>query len=150
MFVWLQPCQNRADLALRANHKRSPLNAHIFLAIHALFFHHAIGIANGLVHVRQQWVRQIVFLFEFLLGRGLIGGNAKDNSAGFLDFLECVAEPARLNGSTGCIGFGVEEQDNILAAIVLQRDSFAIFIGKRELRGFIINLHGFSVFIKVK
>jgi hypothetical protein len=65
-----------------------------------------------------------------------------------LDFLECVAEPARFNRSTGRIGFGVKEQDHVLAAIVLQGNCFSLFISKRELRGFIINFHGFSVFIK--
>jgi hypothetical protein len=65
-----------------------------------------------------------------------------------LYLFECVAEPARLNRSTGRVGFGIEEQDHVLAAIVLQRNCFSLFISKRELRGFIINFHGFSVFIK--
>jgi hypothetical protein len=64
-----------------------------------------------------------------------------------LDFLECVAEPARLKRSTRGIGFRIKEEDYVLAAIVLESYGFAFFIGKRELGGFIINLHGFSVFI---
>ena len=119
MLVGLQPGQHRADLSLRANHKGGPVNAHIFLAIHALFFHHAILVADGFVHVCQKRIRQVVFLFEFLLCRGLVGRNAKDNGTGFLDLFECVAEPARLNRSTGSIGFGIKEQDHILAAIIL-------------------------------
>ena len=86
-------------------------------------------------------------LFELLLSGRLIGGNAEYNGAGSLDFLECVAEPARFNRSTGCVGLGVKEQDHVLPAIVLQRDWFTLFISKREVRGFIINFHGFPVFI---
>lgn len=119
MLVGLQPGQHRADLAFRTNHKRGSVNTHIFLAIHALFFHYAVLVANRFVHVCQKRIRQVVFLFEFLLGRGLVGGNAKDNGTGFLDLFECVAEPARLNRSTGSIGFGIKEQDHILAAIIL-------------------------------
>jgi hypothetical protein len=148
MFVRLKTAENSADLSFRADHKRSPVYPHIFLAIHTFFFHHAVQIADGLVHIRQQRIRQIVFFFEFLLGRGFIGGDAKHNGSCLLDLLECVAEPARFNRSTGRVGFGIKEQDHVLAAIVLQRNCFSLFISKRELRGFIINFHGFSVFIK--
>lgn len=119
MFIWLDPVQNGGNLSFRANHKGRAVNTHILLAIHAFFLHYAVLIANSFVHIGQQRIRQIVFFLEFLLGRGFIGRDAKDNRTGLLDFLECVAEPARLNGSTGRIGFGVEEQDHIFAAIIL-------------------------------
>jgi len=88
-----------------------------------------------------------MLLLELLLRRGLVRRNAEDDCSGALDFLECVAEPARINRSTWGVGFGIEEQHHVFAAIVLQRDRLAFFIGKRELGGFIINFHGFSVFI---
>ena len=147
MLIRLQPVENRGDLSFRADYERGPLDAHIFPAIHALFLEYAILDADGLVHVRQKRIGEIVVLFELLLGRRFIGGDAEYNGASPLDLLKCVAEPARLNGSTGRIGFGVKEQDHVLSAIVFQRDCFTLFIGKRELRGFIINFHGFPVFI---
>ena len=147
MLVRFQAGDDGRDLSFRADHERGPVNPHIFPAVHALFLEHAELDGHGLVFIGQQRVGKVVFLFEFLLGGGLVGGNAEYNSACPLDFLECVAEPARLNRSTGRVGFGVKEQDHVLPAIVLQRDCFAIFIGKRELRGFIINFHGFSVLI---
>ena len=119
MLVRLDAVQNRRNLSLRTDHKRGPVNTHVFFAIHALFFHHAVGVADGLVHVSQQGIRQLVLLFELLLGRGFIGGDAEYHSPGFLDFLECVAEPARLYGSTWCIGLGIEEQNHVFAPIIL-------------------------------
>jgi hypothetical protein len=65
-----------------------------------------------------------------------------------LDLGECVAEPARLNRSTWRVGLGEKEQDHVFAAKILQRDCLSLFISQRELRGFIINFHGFSVFIR--
>lgn len=150
MLIRFQPIQHRGDLALRADHEGRAVNAHIFLTVHAFFFHHAVLVADGLVFIGQQGIREIVLLFELLLGRGFVGGDAEHNRTGPLDFLECVAEPARLYRSTGRVGLGVKEQDNVLAAIILQGDCLSLFIRQRELWGFIINFHGFSVFIKIK
>jgi hypothetical protein len=147
MFVRLQAADNRGDLSFRADDERGPVNTHVFPAIHALFLEHAIFDTDGLLHIRQKRIGEIVFFLELLLGRRLIGGDAEHNSASPLDFLECVAEPARFNGSTGRVGLGVKEQDHVLSAIVFQCYCFTLFISKRELRGFIINFHGFPVFI---
>src|ERR1041385_2003999 len=148
MLVRFQTVQNRGNPAVRADHESRPLNPHIFLAVHALFFHHAVLVADGFVHIRQQGIRQVIFLFEFLLSRGLVGGNAQHHSSRPLDLGECVAEPARLNGSTWRVGLGIKKEHHILAAIVFQCGWLAFFIGKSELRGFIINFHGFPVFIR--
>jgi hypothetical protein len=148
MFIWLQAVEHRRDLSFWAYHEGRAVDPHIFLAVHALFLHHAVLGADGLVLVGQQRIREIVLLFELLLGRGLVGGDAEHSRTGPLDFLECVAEPARFNRSTWRVGLGIEEQDQVLAAIILQRDCLSLFIRQRELRGFIINFHGFSVFIR--
>lgn len=118
MFIRFQARKHRGNPALRANHERCALNPHIFLAVHAFFLHYAVLVADGLVHVRQQGIGQVIFFLEFLLGRGLVGGNTQDNSPGLLDLGECVAEPARLNRSTGRVCLRKEEQHHILAAIV--------------------------------
>jgi hypothetical protein len=88
----------------------------------------------------------MVLLELFLRGR-LVGGDAEDNRAGLLDFLECVAEPARFQRSTRGVRLGIKEEHHVFAAIVLQGYRPAFFIGQRELGGFIINFHGFSVLI---
>jgi hypothetical protein len=63
-----------------------------------------------------------------------------------LDLLECVAEPARLNRSTRGVGFRIKKQNHVCTAKVLERYRLTRFIGEREVRGFIINFHGFFVF----
>jgi hypothetical protein len=118
MLIWFQTGQHGGNPAFRADHKSRPFDPHVFLAVHALFLHYAVLVADGLVFIRQQRIRQVVFLFEFLLGRGLIGGNAQHHGPGLLDLGECVAEPARLNRSTRRVGLGKEEQHHVLAAIV--------------------------------
>ena len=148
MLIRFQSVEHGGDFAFRADHERSAVYPHIFLAVHALFLHHAVLVADGLVFIGQQRIREIVLLLELLLGRGFVGGDAEYNRTGPLDFLECVAEPARFNRSTWRVGFGVKEKDHVLAAIILQRDCLSLFIRQRELRGFIINFHGFSVFIR--
>lgn len=150
MLIRLDPVNNRADLAVRPDHKRRPVDSDIFPPVHALFFEHVELLGYRFVFIGQKRVWQVVFLFEFFLRGRLVPGNAEDNGACALDFLECVAEPARLQRSTRRIGFRVKKQDHVLAAIVLQGYRLAFFIGKRELWGFIINLHGFSVFINFK
>lgn len=134
------------NLPIGPDHERRTRDAEILLPVHTLLFHHVEGFAHLLVHVCEKRVGQVVLLFEFLLFRRRIGGDAEDHSACFLDLFECVAEPARFYRSTGRIGFGKEEQDKVLAAIVFERNFLAVLIGKGELRRFIINLHKISVF----
>lgn len=118
MLIRFQTVQHSGNPALRADHESRPLNPHILFAVHALFFHHAVLVADGFVHIGQQGIREIVFLFKFLLGRGLVGGNTQYNGPGLLDLGECVAEPARLYRSTRRVCFGIKEQHYVLPAIV--------------------------------
>ena len=118
MLVRLQAGEHGGNPAFRADHESRPLDSHIFLAVHTFFFHHTILVADGLVFIGQQGIRQVIFLFKFLLGRRLIGGNTQHHCSGPLDLGECVAEPARLNRSTGRVGLGVEKQHHVLSAIV--------------------------------
>jgi hypothetical protein len=84
-----------------------------------------------------------------LSGR-LVGRYAEDHGPGVLQFLVRFAEPASFNGSPGCIGLGKKEEDNGLAAKILQRHRFFVLVEQSEVRGFIIDVHGvFSVSLKV-
>ncbi len=118
MFDRLEAAEDAGDLPLWADHKRGSLDPHILLAVHALFLEHIKFLDYGFVYVSQQRVGQVVFFFEFLLGGDLISGDAEYNGSSLLDFLECVAEPARLQRSTGRVGLGIKEQDHAFTAIV--------------------------------
>jgi hypothetical protein len=143
VLVRFKAAEDACDFAFGVDHERGSFDAHILLAVHALFLEHVKFFDHGLVFVGQQGIRQVVLFFEFLLGGDLIGGDAEYNGSSLLDFLECVAEPARFYGSTGRVGLGIKKQDHILAAIVFQRDGLALFIRQGELGGFIINFHSF-------
>jgi hypothetical protein len=119
MFFGLHACKDSNNLAFWADHERGPVNPHILPAVHALFLEYAEFFGDGLVLVGQKRIGQGVFFFEFLLRGRFVGGNAKHNRTSALDFLECVAEPARLQRSTGGVGFGIEEQNHVLSAVVL-------------------------------
>ena len=84
----------------------------------------------------------MVFFLELLLRLRTIGRYAKDDSPRFLQLFVCVAEPARLNGSTGSIGFRKEEQHHRLAAEIFQGDVLSVLVGQSKVRSFIINIHG--------
>ena len=95
MFRGFEAGEDPGDLPFRADHERGPLDPHIFPAVHALLLEHIKFLDDRFVFIGQQRIGQIVFFFEFLLFRRLIGGDAEYNGSSLLDFLVCVAEPAR-------------------------------------------------------
>lgn len=108
------------DLAVGSNHERSSSNPLKDFAVHVLVFDHAEGMADFLVGIGEQGVGQVVLVLKLLLFVRAVGGDAKYDSASFLNLLVCVAEPARFFGSTGSVGLGIEEQDHRFAAEVFQ------------------------------
>jgi hypothetical protein len=134
------------DLALSVDDEGGAFYSHHLLPVHVLLFDHAEGVADCLVWISEKRIGEVVLLFEGFLFGGGVGGDAENDGAGLLDLLECVAEPARFKRSTGRIGLGVEEQHHVLSLEIFGADGYAVFIRQRELRGFIINFHRFSVF----
>ena len=146
MLIWLDAGDDGGNLSLGADHEGSPFDPHVLAAVKTLFLQHIKLFGHAFILVGQQRIRQVVFFPELLLGGRFVPGNAEHHSAGTLDFLECVAEPARFYRSTRCVGFGKEEQHKVFATITFERNFLAVLIGKGELRRFIINLHKISVF----
>lgn len=144
VLICLDSGDHRRDLAIPANHERGPFDPHVLSPIHAFLFEHAEATGQGLIFVRQQVKGKTQFLFELLLGRGLIGRDAKDSSSGFLKFLICVAEPGRLRGSTGGVGLCIKKQNYRFSAVIFKREVFPLLVGQRKIRGLIIDFHGFS------
>ena len=108
------------DAAVRADDEGSALNAHHFVAVHVLLFDHAKSFADLLIGIGEQGVRQVVLSLELFLFVGRISGNAQNDRPGLLQFFIRVAEPARFDGSTGGIGFRIEEEDYGLPAKILE------------------------------
>jgi hypothetical protein len=126
--VGLHVLEDVGDFAVRADEECSSSNPHHLFAIHVLFLDHIKLFGNCFILIGKERVGQLVLLFELLLGRRGIGGNAEYGYAGPGEFGVCVAEPARFYRSTGCVGLGVEEQDHGFAAKLLQFHRVPILI----------------------
>ena len=126
--VRLNVLEDVGDFALRADQERSPGDAHHLLAIHVLLFDHTELVSDGLVLVGEKRVRQFVLVLEFLLSGRCVGRDAEYGNAGPGELSICVAEPARFYGSTGGIGFRIEEEDDRFAAKLLQLDRVSTLI----------------------
>jgi hypothetical protein len=120
VFFGLDAGDDGVDLTLRTNHKRGSLDPQVFSAIHALFLENPKLFSDSLVYVGQERKRKLVGVSEFLLRGGLVRGDAQHLGASAVNLLVCVAEPARLIGSTRGIGFGIEKQDQGLSTIIFE------------------------------
>jgi len=151
MALGLYLLENMLDPPVRTDDERRPRNAHYFLSIHILFFHHAESLGDFLVRIREKGEGQIELFLKFLLRLRGIGRYAKQHGARLLHLLVCVAEPASLNGSARSVGAGIKVQNDGLAAQVFQRDFFSVLVLQSEVRSLIIDLHGdFSEPIEVE
>jgi hypothetical protein len=61
-------------------------------------------------------IGKIVLVLELLLLANSVSRDAVNSGAGLLDLAECVAEPARFDGSTGRVRLRIEEEDRGFAA----------------------------------
>src|SRR5438046_4358859 len=108
-----------------------------------LFLDHTESFACFLVYIGKQGIGQVVLVLKFLLSSRLICRYAEHHGTGLLQLLVRFAEPASFDGSAGSIGFGKKEQNYRLASEILQRHRFFVLIRQSEVRGFIINIHGY-------
>jgi len=88
-------------------------------AAHELFFLPGAELLDGLVGgVAEQWEIETLLGFERSLGFDGIGAHAEDGDAVLVEIFFCVTKLGRFNGSTGSVGFGVEEEEDALACEV--------------------------------
>ena len=60
------------------------------------------------------------------LGIDGVGAHPEDGDAVLVEIFFCVAKLGRFDGSTGGVGFGVEEEQDALADEVFERDGLAV------------------------
>ena len=70
--------------SLPVDHKRRSLDAHVFLAVHALLFPHPVGFSNLFFVVGQQGERQVEFLGELGVRAAVIGADAQNDGPAFV------------------------------------------------------------------
>ena len=75
------------DVAVGTNHKSRPLDAHVLLAIHTLFFPGPVGFRSLVVHIGEQGERQVEFVLKLGLCLRSIRRDAYDNGVCRGEFL---------------------------------------------------------------
>jgi hypothetical protein len=112
-------------------------DAHQFAAHELLLLPGAEGFDGFVIGVAEQGESEILLGLEGGLGFDGIGAHAEDGYTEFVEFSLCVTKLGRFDGSTGSVGFGVEEEEDRLALEVLQRDFFAFVGWETEGGGFV-------------
>jgi hypothetical protein len=106
-------------------------------AAHELFFLPSAELRDGLVGgIRKQRKIEIVLGFERGLGFDGIGAEADDGYVVLIKIFFCVTKLGRFDGSTGSVGFGVEEEEDALAFEVSQGDRRVVICFETEAGGF--------------
>jgi hypothetical protein len=82
-------------------------------------------------------------LFEGGLGFDGIGAEAEDGDVKLVEVFFCVTKLGRFDGSTGGVGFGVEEEEDAVADEVGEREDCSVVGLQGEVGGFGADLeHG--------
>jgi len=98
-------------------------------AAHKLFLLPGAELLDGFVGgVAEQGEIEAMLGLEGGLGLHGIGAHAEDGHAELVENFFCVTKLGRFDGSTGSVGFGVEEEEDTLAGEVFERDGF-VFVG---------------------
>jgi len=116
------------DFAGFADEEGAADDAHMGAAHEMLFLPDAELLDGFMGGVAEKREIEILLGLEGGLGFDGIGAHAEDGDAEIVEFLFCVTKLGRFDGSTGGVGFGVEEEEDALAGEVLERDVFA-FVG---------------------
>jgi hypothetical protein len=124
------------DLAGFADEEGAADDAHEGAA-HELFFLPGAELCDGLVGgIGEQGKVEIVLGLERSLGFDGIGAEAEDGHAVLVKILLCVTKLGRFDGSTGSVGFGVEEEEDALALEIGQGDRCVVVCFETKAGGF--------------
>jgi len=116
-------------------------------AAHELFFLPGAEFGDEFVGgVAEQGKIEVLLGLEGGLGFDGIGTEAEDGDVELVEIFFCVTKLGRFDGSTGGVGFGVEEEEDALAGEVGEGEDGAVVGFQREVGGFGADLeHGNSL-----
>lgn len=117
------------DFAGLADEEGTADDAHKFAAHELFLLPSAEGGDGFVIGVAEQGEIEFLLGLERGLGFDGIGAHAEDGYAEFVEVLLCVAKLGRFDGSTGSVGFGIEEEEGAAAFEIFQGDFFA-FVGE--------------------
>jgi len=105
-------------------------------AAHELFFLPGAKFCDGLVsRVAEQRKIDLVLGFERSLRFDGIGAHAEDGHIVLVELFLCVTKLGRFDGSTGSVGFGVEEEEDAVALEIGQGDKCVVIRFETEAGG---------------
>ena len=88
-------------------------------AAHELFFLPGAEFLDSFVGgIAEERKIEFLLFLEGGLGFDGIGAHSEDGDTEFVEFFFCVTKLGRFDGSTGSVGFGVEEEEDALAGEV--------------------------------
>jgi hypothetical protein len=116
------------DFAGFADEEGAADDAHVGAA-HELFFLPRAEFLDGFVGgIAEQEEIEFVFFLEGSESFDGVGAQAKDGDPEFIECFFCVTKLGRFDGSTGGVGFGIEEEEDALAGEIFERELLA-FVG---------------------
>ena len=135
------------DFAGFADEERTADDAHEGAA-HELFFLPGAEFSDGFVRgIGEQRKIELVLGLERGLRFDGIGAHAEDGHTMLIELLLCVTKLGRFNGSTGGVGFGVEKEEDAMAAKIGEGEICTLVGFETEAGGFDTDLeHGFPHF----
>ena len=120
------------DFAGLADEKGAADDAHEGAA-HEFFFLPGAEFRDGLVSgIGEQGKINLVLGLEGGLSFDVIGAHAEDGDTLLVEVLLCVTKLGRFDGSTGSVGFGVEEEEDAMALEVSQGDRCVVICFETE------------------
>jgi hypothetical protein len=123
------------DAAVLVDHIRDAFCELIFRCIRG-----AIRDPDTTVGVAEQREGEVEFLREVGVVSGVVETRAEDGGVLFLVLVDEVPEPGTLCRSTRCVGLRIEPEHDLAAAQIVKRNSVAVMIQDRKVRGFVANL----------
>jgi hypothetical protein len=124
------------DFAGLADQEGTADDAHVGPA-HELFLLPGAEFFDRLVtEIAEQGKVELLLLLERGLGLDGIGAHSQDNHAAFVELLLCVTKLGRFDGSTGGVGFGIEEEEDALALEIIQGHFLAVVGLETEVGSF--------------
>ena len=114
-------------------------DAHVFLAVHALFLEDAVKVDDDFIGIREKREVEFVLVPEVAVLLDGVAADAKDDVAEILEVGKVRPEGLCFECAAGGIVLRVEVKDDFLSEVVGEGHIFAAVGGQCEVRRFLSN-----------
>ena len=110
--------ENLRDVAIFINDETRAFITPVFDSIKGILLPYAVCIGDLVAFVGKQGEIQVELLFKFLVRSDVVRADAEYEGVVRVEFLDAIANLARLFGATRRVVFGVEVEHDLFAAQV--------------------------------